>query len=139
MADYDRKWNNYVTARPYYDFICGVFSSDLNTIEYNEDKIGKFYEEIGLEQCQEAVRFELNKVGIEKILEFQVMEVTDWGGVNYMVLDNVNNKYYDLINSNIELPDVFNIINEIRILYDYSTGCCFNRFFLIVNKLFIVY
>ena len=118
LADYDRKWNNYVTARPYYDFICGVFSSDLNTIDYNEDKIGDFYEEVGLEQCQVAVKFELNKVGIEKILEFQVMEVTDWGGVNYIVLDKINNKYYVCVD---EIGFVYKVCENDengKVLYD---------------------
>lgn len=118
LADYDRDWKYFLAAHPYLDFICGVFSSDLDTIEYNEDKIGKFYEEIGLEQCQEAVRFELNKVGIEKISEFQVVQITDWGGVDYTIVDSLNNKYYICTNEIGFVQIVYeNDING-KVLYD---------------------
>ena len=95
LADYDREYEYFVAACPYaFGIKCGIFSSDIETIEFNEDKIATFYEKVGLEQSQQAVKFELNRFGIEKIIEFQVVEVFDWGGVEYTVVDSVNNTYY---------------------------------------------
>lgn len=94
LSDYDRSWKYFETAMPSYYNNFGVFSSDVETLDFNETKIGMFYEEIGLEQCQLAVKFELNKAGIEKIDKLEVVEITDWGGVNYSIVDDIGNQYY---------------------------------------------
>lgn len=94
LSDYDRTWKYFETAMPSYYNNFGVFSSDVDTLDFNETKIETFYEGIGLEQCQLAVKFELNKAGIEKIDKLEVAEITEWGGVNYYIVDDIGNRYY---------------------------------------------
>ena len=106
LTDYSREYEYFVAARPYYYLIPGVFSSDLATIEYNENKIATFYKEIGLEESQIVVKYELNRIGIEKITDFVLVETTDWGGADYVLTDSINNKYYIMVD---ETGFVYNV------------------------------
>ena len=94
LADYDREYEYFTADTPYsFRINCGVFSSDLETMEFNEKAIAEFYKE-EFEQIELGVMLELNRVGIEKISKLDIMKVDEDGYVEYIVVDSINNRYY---------------------------------------------
>ena len=95
LADYDRDYKYFTAACPYaFGLKNGVFSSDLATMEYNEKIIGEFYKENNFEPVELGVKFDLNRVGIEKIEEMEVVNVDENGLMEYRVIDSIDNSYY---------------------------------------------
>lgn len=94
LGGYNREYQDYIAVYPVFHTVSGVFSSDIETIMYNENKIAEFYEEFGFDEFSETVSIELNKVGIEKIVSLEMVETFDFGGIDYILIDSVNNQYY---------------------------------------------
>ena len=95
LADYDRDYKYFTAACPYaFGLKNGVFSSDLATMEYNEKIIGEFYKENNFEPVELGVKFDLNRVGIEKIVNMEVVNVDENGFMVYCVIDSIDNSYY---------------------------------------------
>lgn len=95
LADYDREYEYFTAATPYsFRINCGVFSSDLETMEFNEKVIAEFYKEEELEPIELGVMLDLNRVGIEKISDLEIIKVDEEGYVEYIVVDSINNRYY---------------------------------------------
>ncbi len=94
LADYDREATYFGASCPYtFRVNCGVFSSDLETMEFNETILGDFYKEEGFEEIEKLSMYDLNRVGVEKIVELKVLK-TDKDEVCFTVVDSINNRYY---------------------------------------------
>lgn len=94
LGGYNRDYQDYIAIYPVLHAVSGVFSSDIETIRYNEAIIAEFYKEFGFEEFSETVSMELNKVGIEEIVSLEMVKKFDFGGIDYILTDSVNNKYY---------------------------------------------
>lgn len=94
LADYDREYTYFEASCPYtFRVNCGVFSSDLDTMEYNENVLRIFYKEEGFEEIEKVSVRDLNRVGVEKITELKIVKEDEYG-VYFSVVDSINNKYY---------------------------------------------
>lgn len=118
ILDFDRTHEYYVYGRSITHVIPGVFSSEIQTIEFNRDELSSNYGRHGLIiELADGAAIILNKAGVEKI-RIEKMDVDDGGVMTMTLVDETDCKYFVKTDEGGEILFVFeNDMNGRKVFY----------------------